>query len=92
MATILPVEHLRFRVLEEISEYLFEIEASETNSAVINTLALNFTRGLTGTELLIFVRAVLPTSHARQVEAHLALEYPLLYASILTSLLYVSDS
>ncbi|CAE7293723.1 unnamed protein product, partial [Symbiodinium pilosum] len=85
-ATILPIEHFRFRILEEISEYLAEIGSSGENARVINTLALDFTRNLTGADLLAFTREVLPYPNARQVEARLALEYPLLHASILASI------
>ena len=74
------------RILEEISEHLFDIESTGDTSAVINTLALDLTRHLTGVELVVFARAVLPIPYARQIEGYLSLEFPLLYASILSSL------
>ena len=75
---ILPVEHLRFRILEEVSEFLFDIGSSEETATTIKTLALDYTRNLTGVELLTFAKEVLPTHCARKVEGYIALEFPLL--------------
>ena len=56
------------RILEEISEYLCDIGSTGAISDQIQTLALDFTRHLTGDELLNFAREVLPKPYARQVE------------------------
>ena len=77
------MEHLRFRVLEEVSEFLFNIGSVGENALVINTLALDYTRNLTGVELLAFAKDVLPVHCSRKVEGYVALEFPLLYRSIL---------
>ena len=76
------------RILEEISEYLCDIGSTGELSDQIQTLALDLTRHLTGDELLNFAREVLPRPYARQVEGYLALEFPLLYASILATSTY----
>ena len=74
------------RILEEISEYLFDIGSTGDTSAVINTLALDLTRNLTGVELVVFARDVFPIPYSRHIEGYLSLEFPLLYASIVSSL------
>ena len=79
------MEHLRCRILEDISEFLFDIQSSGETERNISTLALDYTRGLTGTELLTFTKEVLPPDYARKVEGFLASEYPLLYASVQAS-------
>ena len=84
----MPVEHLRFRILEEVSEFLFDIGSSEETATTINTLALDYTRHLRGVELLTFAKEVLPSHCARKVEGFIALEFPLLYSSILTEQLH----
>ena len=91
MAAIFPVEHLRCRILEEISEYLFDIKSSGATEISINTLALDLTRNLTGAELLEFAREVLPLDNYHQVEGFLALEYPLLYTSIQATRLHAAS-
>ena len=80
---MLRVEHLRVRILEEVSEFRFDIESCEKNATVINTVALDYTGNLTGVELLEFAKDVLPKHCARQVEGYVALEFPLLHSSIL---------
>ena len=82
---ILPVEHLRFRILEEVSEFLFDIGSVGENALIINTIALDYTRNLTGVELLSFAQDVLPAHCSRKVEGYIALEFPLLYGSILAA-------
>ena len=89
---ILPVEHLRFRILEEVSEFLSDIGSSEEIANTINTLALDYTRNLSGVELLTFAKEVLPTHCARKVEGYIALEFPLLYSSILAEQLHVGGT
>ena len=86
------MEHLRCRILEEISEFLFDIQSSGETERNISTLALDYTRGLTGTELLTFTKEVLPLDCARRVEGFLASEYPLLYASVQASSLHATCS
>ena len=85
------MEHLRCRILEEISEYLFDIKSSGKTESKINTLALDLTRNLTGAELLDFANEVLPLDNYRQVEGFLALEYPLLYTSIQATRLHAAS-
>ena len=76
------MEHLRCRILEGISKYVFDIKSSGEPEVSINTLALDITRNLTGAEPVEFAREVLPPANYRQVEGFLALEFPLLYTSI----------
>ena len=86
------MEHLRCRILEEISEFLFDIQSSGETEQTISTLALGYTRGLTGTELLAFTYEVLPLDYARRVEGFLASEYPLLHASVQASSVHAAAS
>ena len=80
--TILPVQHLRCRLLEIVSESLLDIGASESGKSYADSLCLEITRDLTGQDLLVFAKETLQLEDFQKLRAFCAAHYPLLFAAI----------
>ena len=79
---ILPVQHVRCRLLEIVGDTLLGIGASEEGRTYADNLSQELTRHLTGQDLLTFAREVLPPEECQQLRAFCASHYPLLFAAI----------
>ena len=79
---ILPLQHLRCRLLEIVSEALLDLGASESGKSYADSLCLEITRDLTGQDLFVFAKKTLQPEDFQKLRAFCVAHYPPLFAAI----------